>query len=145
MTTDFSNESKLPVQFTCDGKDISPELSWVGVPDKTVTLALILTDLNAPGGVFYHWVIYNIPATVLNFPQGIVHFPTGIMLGKNSWDKRQYNGPCPPKGDAHTYVFSLYALDTKLKPDTEANGESVINAMQGHILDKTELTATYMH
>lgn len=142
-TTAFLDQGALPVLYTCDGKDISPQLDWVNAPAKTQSLALMLVDPDAPSGAFYHWVIYNIPKTVATFAEGQDKNPAGAIMGKNSWDKPQYNGPCPPKGSAHTYVFTLYALDTKLSIPAGADGKTVVNAMQKHILGKVELTTVY--
>lgn len=140
-TTAFLDEGVLPVLYTCDGKDLSPQLTWTDFPDKTQTFALILSDADAPGGTFYHWVIYNIPKSVTTIEEGKI-ISTGTM-GKNDWGKAQYNGPCPPKGGAHTYTFTLYALDSKLDLPAGADAKSVIKAMQNHILDKAQLTTTY--
>lgn len=141
-TTSFSTETSMPVQYTCDGKDISPQIDWTHIPDKTVSLALIMSDPDAPGGTFYHWVLYNIPKTVTQFPEAMRQLPADTLAGKNSWGKMQYNGPCPPKGATHHYVFTLYALDKKLTLPT-ATAETILNAIQNHILDQGELTTVY--
>jgi Raf kinase inhibitor-like YbhB/YbcL family protein len=142
-TNAFLDQGSLPVLYTCDGKDISPQLSWDGAPDKTQSYALIFSDLNAPKGNFYHWVIYNVPKSVTTLPQAMDKAPSGSLLGKNSWEKEKYNGPCPPKGDSHTYVFRLYALDTKLTLPKGADATTVLQAMDKHILGKVDLSAVY--
>lgn len=142
-TNAFLNQGILPVLYTCDGKDVSPQLDWVDAPEKTQALALILSDTNAPGGTFYHWVVYNIPKTVTSLPQGTKNAPAGSLAGKNSWDKAQYNGPCPPKGSAHIYLFTLYALDNKLTLPVGADAKTLLNAMKNHIVGKAEISAVY--
>ena len=142
-TNAFVNQSTIPILYTCDGKDISPPLEWTHVPDKTQALALILSDPDAPGGTFYHWVVYNIPQTATSLPQGTQTLPAGSVAGKNSWNKAQYNGPCPPKGSTHTYWFSLYALSSNLALPAGADAKEVLNAMQNHIVGKAELSAVY--
>ncbi|TAK75891.1 MAG: YbhB/YbcL family Raf kinase inhibitor-like protein [Gammaproteobacteria bacterium] len=142
-TTGFLDQTVLPVLYTCDSKDVSPEFDWANLPAKTQSLALILTDPDAPNGTFYHWVVYDIPPSGVTFPEGMEKVPAGVMVGKNSFSKERYNGPCPPKGAAHIYLFTLYALDTKLKLPAGADGPAVMKAMQGHIIDKVTLTATY--
>jgi len=142
-TTAFLDKGLLPVLYTCDGKDKSPELSWTGVPAKTTSLALIVDDMDAPTPPFYHWVLYNIPNTVTMLPEGVSKLPAGVMTGKNSWGTEEYKGPCPPKGTSHTYVFTLYALDTKLNLPAGAEAKKVIEAMQNHIIEKVTLTAVY--
>jgi Raf kinase inhibitor-like YbhB/YbcL family protein len=142
-TNGFLDQGTLPVLYTCDGKDVSPQLTWEGVPDKTQSLALILSDENAPKGTFYHWVVYNVPKSITSIDQGIEKSPGGSLFGKNSFDKEKYNGPCPPKGDSHTYVFRLYALDTKLSLPKGADAKTVLQAMDKHILGKVDLSAVY--
>ena len=141
-TNAFLDQGALPVLYTCDGKDISPQLEWTGLPEKTQSAALIMSDAETPSGVFYHWVLYNIPISTSNLPQA-ADKPTGITVGKNSFGKQQYNGPCPPKGSAHAYVFALYALDTKLTVPAGADAKTVLDAMQKHVLGKTQITAVY--
>ncbi|EKD71013.1 MAG: hypothetical protein ACD_46C00298G0003 [uncultured bacterium] len=142
-TTGFLDQGTMPVVYTCDGKDMSPQFSWTGAPPKTQSLAFIVSDPTAPSGTFYHWVLYNIPTSVIEFPEGMDKVPAGVQVGKNSWNKARYNGPCPPKGSAHTYTFTLYALDTKLSVPAGADGKTVTNALAKHIIGKIEITAVY--
>jgi Raf kinase inhibitor-like YbhB/YbcL family protein len=144
LTTDaFLDTGPIPVLYTCDGKDLSPKLDWTNVPAKTKTMALLITDPTAPDGVFYHWVLSNIPTTVTGLEQGTTTPPAGIVKGKNSFNKDAYNGPCPPKGAAHTYLITLYALDNKLTLSGNATGAQVTKAMSKHVLGKAELTMVY--
>ncbi len=131
--------------YSCDGKDISPDLEWTDAPAHTQTYALILSDVDAPGGIFYHWVVYNIPKTVSSLPSAVDKLPAGSVTGKNSWDHLSYKGPCPPKGATHHYIFSLYALDTALHLSSKPDAESVLKAMQNHVLGEAELKATFGH
>lgn len=142
-TTAFLDKGILPVLYTCDGKDISPQFDWANPPAKTNTYALIVTDPEAPSGTFYHWVVYNIPKTVTSFPEGIEKLPAGVMIGKNSFGNTRYNGACPPKGASHTYLFTLYAIDTKLNLPAGAEGKAVMDAMKDHIAGKVEISAVY--
>src|SRR3990167_4326042 len=121
-TTGFLDANMIPVIYTCDGKDISPELSWSNVPSKAQTFAIILNDPSAPNGNFYHWIVYNIPKSVAKFDEGMQKLPTGAQLGKNDFGKTAYNGPCPPKGTSHSYIYTLYVLDTKLNLPAGADG-----------------------
>lgn len=142
-TNAFLDTGVLPVLYTCDGKDVSPQLSWSNVPAKTKSLVLILSDPDAPTGTWYHWVVYNIPKETAKLAEGINPLPAGVLAGKNSWDKAQYNGPCPPKGTAHTYIFTLYALDNKLSLPAGADGKTVMSAIKNHTLQKTQLSTVY--
>lgn len=139
----FENQSTMPKLYTCDDKDISPQLSWTGVPSNTQSLALILSDPDAPEGTFYHWVLYNIPPSTTTFSENLKKLPTGVIVGRNSWGKMQYNGPCPPKGSTHSYIFTLYALDSKLSLPAGADAQTVLNALQPHLINKAELSASY--
>lgn len=144
-TTASLSQDMLPALYTCDGKDISPELHWKNSPKNTQSFALILADPDAPSGIFYHWVLYNLPNTATHLPEGIKHFPSGTLNGTNSFGKMQYNGPCPPKGAKHRYIFTLYALDTTLTIKAGLDAEELMHAMEKHILDKAILQAVYSH
>jgi len=82
-STDFRDGEKIPARFTCDGKNISPQLSWSDFPDKTKTFALIVEDPDAPGGTFVHWVVYNIPSNVTSLAEGVSAEP------KPTWSHRR--------------------------------------------------------
>lgn len=142
-TTAFLDEGIIPVLYTCDGKDISPQLDWTNVPAKTQTFALLLADPDTASGIFYHWVLYNIPKNTVTLSEGITKLPAGTLVGKNSMQKTQYNGPCPPKGATHNYYFTLYALDTKLTLPAGADAKAVLNAMKNHIVGETKLSSVY--
>lgn len=137
-------ESSIPSLYSCDGKNISPQLSWSGAPKKTATFALLVSDPDAPSGIFYHWVVFNIPATTTSFNDGAL-LNNPIVVGKNSWNNNTYKGPCPPKGSTHHYIFSLYALDQPLSLAADATAENVLKAMQNHVLDESEIKATFGH
>lgn len=142
----FYDKELIPAQYTCDGENISPELSWSGVPAGTKSFALIMDDPDAPQPKpWVHWVIFNIPADTTTIAEGaqdgFISGPTDFYyMEHGAW---QYGGPCPPQGE-HRYFFTLYALDTllDLKPD-DAEKEALLQAMQGHILDKAQLVGRY--
>ena len=107
-------------QFTCDGSDFSPRVTWSGVPRNTKSLALIMEDPDAPMGTFVHWVVFNIAPVEEqlneNFPK-IQRINENITQGYNDFRRIGYGGPCPPKGQAHRYFFRLYA--TWQEPDLQ--------------------------
>ncbi len=143
----FKHKGKIPAIFTCEGKDISPELNISGVPEGTKSLVLIMDDPDAPMGTWVHWVVYNIPPTIhtlkRNFPRK-EKLPNGIIQGENSWGKIGYGGPCPPKNNgAHKYVFKLYAIDKKLNLPPGARKNEILIAIKKHILASTILIGTY--
>jgi hypothetical protein len=120
-------------------------LAWNDPPAGAASLALIVDDPDAPGGVWVHWVLYNIPAEARGLPEGVPaqdELPDGSRHGVNSWGRRDYGGPCPPSG-THRYFFKLYALDTMLDLPAGATKEELLAAMQGHILGEAELMGTY--
>lgn len=142
-TSSFLDEGMLPVVYTCDGKDVPPAFEWTGIPAKTQTFAMIMSDPDAPGGTFYHWIVFNIPAKTTKLEEASQTIPAGALAGTNNFGKKQYNGPCPPKGTAHTYYFTIYALDNKLSLPAGAAGEEVIKSMDTHILGTAKVTAVY--
>lgn len=139
----LNDDNSIPANYTCDGKNISPELSWDGFPAEAKSAVMIMSDPDAPNGVFYHWIVYNIPNAINSFQAGLETLPAGASAAKNSWNKAQYNGPCPPKGSMHHYVFTIYALDSNIVLPVDSNATNVLNAIQTHILDQASMTATY--
>ena len=135
----FQHNAQIPSEFTCDGSDLSPPLSISDVPANAKSLVLISDDPDAPVGTWDHWVVFNIPASTKEIPKGAEPKGNG---GKNSWGRTDYGGPCPPSG-THRYFFKLYALDTILNLPQGATKKDIENAMQGHIIAKTELMGTY--
>ena len=142
-TNAFLDKGILPVLYTCDSQDISPQISWTNPPEKTQTFAVVMSDPDAPSGTFYHWIVYNIPNTAKELLQGPNKPPEGSVFGKNGWGKAEYNGPCPPKGSAHNYIVTIYALDDKLKIEGEPDYSKIEDGMHGHILGSAKLTAVY--
>jgi Raf kinase inhibitor-like YbhB/YbcL family protein len=140
INVDFS------IKNTCDGQDISPRISWSGVPNNTKSLALIVEDPDAPGGLFVHWVIYNIDPSLKGLPEGIpkTEFVSGIGLqGVNSFGKIGYGGPCPPRGSTHRYIFRIYALKETVQLGPGASRNDLLRAMEGKIIAVGETTVNY--
>jgi hypothetical protein len=125
----FVQGGAIPKQFTCDGRSISPALSWSSPPAGTQSLALILNDPDAPSGIFTHWVLYNLPPDTRTLPEAVPakdQLPDRSQQGLNGNDSTGYWGPCPPGGSPHRYYFTLYALDTKLSlPQDPAQSSSL--------------------
>lgn len=145
MADTFKDGEAIPVEYTCDGKDISPALSWNRVPEDAKSIALIMDDPDAPRGTFVHWVIFNIPTNVMKLEKGISKnkmLGDGSLQGTNDFRKIGYGGPCPPSG-THRYYFRIYALDTKLDLPSGATRIQVDDAMKGHIITKGELMGRY--
>jgi Raf kinase inhibitor-like YbhB/YbcL family protein len=141
----FSEGGAIPSPFTCDGRNVSPALSWSEVPAGTKSLALICDDPDAPAGVWVHWVAYGVPPGAGGFAEGIAPAPDlagGGLQGRNDFGKLGYGGPCPPKG-THRYEFKLYALDIEPKLESGATKAQLLRAMHGHVLAEAKLTGKY--
>lgn len=136
-STDFKNNEYIPSKFTCQGRDINPELLIENIPDGTKTLALIVDDPDAPIGTWVHWVVFNIPV-VSKIEEDSIPGEQGV----NDFRKNDWGGPCPPYG-THRYLFKIYALDTKLDLEEGITKKDLELAMTGHILKKAELIGLY--
>jgi Raf kinase inhibitor-like YbhB/YbcL family protein len=142
----FQDGEGIPVKHTCEGQDVSPPLMWSELPQGTQSLALIVDDPDAPGGVFNHWVLFNIPFDNRRLPEAVptqAQLPSGALQGRNGFGRVGYGGPCPPPGRPHRYCFTLYALDRVLDLKAGVSKKQVLDAMQGHILAQGKLTGTY--
>ncbi len=141
--TAFAANANIPQEYTCQGSDISPELEWRGVPQGTKSLALIVDDPDAPGGVWTHWVVYNISPDTKRLVEDATKkgLPQGAIQGVTSFKKNSYGGPCPPSG-THHYHFKIYALDTAITtPNLDSAG--LVKAMDGHVLAQGEMVGLY--
>lgn len=148
-SVDFQHDGVIPSRHTCDGKDVSPQLSWTGVPANAKSLALIVDDPDAPDPaapkrIWVHWVLYNIPPDKYGLAQGIAakDLPAGTLQGKNDWQLVGYKGPCPPIG-SHRYFHKLFALDVVLPDLHEPSKAALEQAMHGHIIGRAELIGKY--
>jgi Raf kinase inhibitor-like YbhB/YbcL family protein len=139
----FQQGSHLPKTYTCDGSNVSPPLFWRDIPTNTQSFVLIMDDPDAPKGTWDHWIVYNLPATTTHLNEAISPLPSGALGGKNSWNKLDYGGPCPPFGEKHRYFFKLYALNTVLPAKAGMTKQEIETAMKGHILASSELVANY--
>ncbi len=136
----FKNGELIPSKFTCDGADISPALAIGNVPPEAKSLALIMDDPDAPGGMWVHWVVWNIDPATREIPEDSV--PAGARLGRNDFRQTPYGGPCPPSG-THRYFFKLYALDTRLELAAGTDKAGLEKAMKGHVLAQAELMGKF--
>ncbi len=146
----FNSGGAIPQQYTCDGSNVSPPLSWNNIPEDTRSLALIVDDPDAPGKTFVHWLLFNLPPDRDVLPEDLnVEQHSGDagqtpLEGTNDFGDQGYGGPCPPRGDdAHRYSFRLYALDTMLDLGAGATKRQLTQAMDGHILAEADIMGTY--
>jgi Raf kinase inhibitor-like YbhB/YbcL family protein len=145
----FSHSGSIPREYTCEGEDLSPPLTWSGLPEGMRSLALIVDDPDAPNPaalrmIWVHWILYNIPPTVTELRRGIdsTSLPSATRPGTNDWGRTEYGGPCPPVG-RHRYFHKLFALDTVLPDLRNPTKAQLLRAMEGHVLEVTELVGTY--
>lgn len=142
LTSDaFTDGQPIPAPYTCDGSNATPALRWNEPPAGTKSLALVVEDPDAPGGTFWHWGIYDIPASARSLGQG----PTVGKVTINDFGKAGYGGPCPPKGNgSHHYHFRLFALDVdRVQLGEEAKAVDVEQKLAPHAIAKGELIGTY--
>lgn len=139
--------------FGCTGDNISPALTWSGAPPNTKSFAVSIHDPDAPtGSGWWHWVVYNIPATITSLPKDAGNIskglmPKGAVQSRTDFGSAGYGGPCPPPGDKpHHYRITVFALDVDQLPN--AKGEAASAALVGfdinfHTLAKATLTGLY--
>src|SRR5215831_18578246 len=135
----FQQGGNILSKFTCDGSDTSPPLQITGIPSNAKSLVLIADDPDAPGGLFTHWLVWNIPPQTNSIAEGSA--PKGVQ-GANDFGKSGYRGPCPPQG-THRYSFKVFALDRELDLRSGAKRGQVDGAMKGHIIAHGELVGRY--
>ena len=136
----FKEGESIPKRHTCDGDDLSPALSWSGVPQGSASLALIADDPDAPAGTWVHWVLADLSPDLTGLMEGAAG--VGVQ-GVNGFRRTGYGGPCPPRGSTHRYYFKLYALDKTLGLKPGMTKSDVEKAMQGHILAQGQLMGRY--
>lgn len=146
QSTAFANGSEIAKKFTCSGADLSPALSWSGVPAGTHSLALISDDPDAPASAWTHWIVWNIPPQTAALPEGVAKteaLDNGARQGTNDFGRIGYGGPCSPPGKPHRYFFKLYALDAMLDLKQDATRKELDTAMKGHVLSQAEVMGKY--
>ncbi len=142
----FPNNGTLPPRFACDGADRSPPLRWLGAPDGTGSFALVMKDPDAPRGEWVHWLLYEIPAELRGLGEGLPRVTeiTGVgRQGINDYGQLGYGGPCPPPGPPHRYIFTLYALETRLDLPPGIRLAELKRVIQDHILAHSQWSGRY--
>lgn len=147
-SSNFENNGVIPISFACTprGENLSPDLSWTNAPFGTQSLVLTVIDPDAPGNNFVHWIVYNIPPTETRLPSGMAKEEKnskGMLQGINNHHHYGYDGPCPPAGKPHRYVFTLYALNTTLSLPAGARLNEVQKAIKNHVIGQAVLIGTF--
>ncbi|WP_420814298.1 YbhB/YbcL family Raf kinase inhibitor-like protein [Labilithrix luteola] len=146
-STSFDAGGPIPTRFTCEGQGTSPQLGWTAPPPGTKSLALVVSDPDAPDPrapqhTWVHWVLYDLPPSMRELPEGAKEPPVGARAGANDFKRTGWDGPCPPVG-RHRYVYEIHALDTELPDLRNPTKADLEKAMAGHVLAKGELVGTY--
>ena len=140
-STAFEEGGAIPRRHTCDGEDVSPELSWRDAPDDVAAMALVMDDPGARG--FAHWVVVDMTGSASGaLTEGVSESVDAPQQGKNSFGRIGYSGPCPPSG-THRYAFKLYALSEQLALAGTPTADEVRDALPGRVLAEATLTGTY--
>lgn len=146
-TTAFQSGGTLPVNFTRDGANKSPALHWDGAPKDTKCFVLMVEDVDTKGDPFLHWMLYDIPAERTGLDAELsrdAEIEDGIKQGKNDFGELGFDGPAPPAGKKHQYVFRLFALSRPLGLPPGAVKEEVQGNLQPElILERAEISAFY--
>ena len=162
----FETNGLIPARFTCDDKNISPELIFGDIPPQTQSLALTMEDPDVPtsirpDGMWNHWIVWNISPSTVRIEENATS--PGI-LGLNTSGKSAYAGPCPPDfplvspetlgnrnaldssrppDREHRYIFTLYALDTLISLPQGATKEALLTAISTHVIEQAKLIGRY--
>lgn len=147
---DIAEGQKMDMQFVfegCGGENVSPALAWQGAPEGTKSFALTAYDPDAPtGSGWWHWVAYNIPASVTSLPQGASgKMPNGTVEGHTDYGTVGYGGPCPPEGHGdHRYIFTIHALDVETLELPEGASAAMVGFnLWAHGLAKASITGVF--
>jgi Raf kinase inhibitor-like YbhB/YbcL family protein len=137
----FTQGAAIPQRFTCDGDNLSPPLRWSGVPARTVEVALVVDDPDAPRGTYVHWIVVGLDPASTELAEAAV--PPGARQVRNSAGKAAYTGPCPPGGAAHHYRFTVYALQRTADLGGDTSPEAAIQAIEAAATARGRLVGTF--
>lgn len=141
----FDDGEQMPYKYSLSGPNISPPISWSGVPKNAKSVAIICDDPDTSRGIWTHWVVFNIPPGLSALPENLPDeeiLPSGIAQGVNDFGRVGWDGPSPPEG-THRYIFEVYALDAMLDPGHGITRSGLIDAMKGRIIGRGKLVGIY--
>jgi Raf kinase inhibitor-like YbhB/YbcL family protein len=139
------SDLQIPVDYTCDGKDLPLQLTWSAPPPGTRALVVLVDDRDASSGTFTHWIVIDLPPATTSLAEGADPTKLGAKVGQNDFHNVRYNGPCPPRGELHRYRFWVYAADDVLPLNEGATRGDLDAALHGHVLGAGSLTAEFSH
>ncbi len=137
----FDDNGDIPSKYTCDGANISPPLTISNLPKKTRSVVVSVYDQDVPRGGFVHWVVYNVDSRTTNFEEGEV--PMDSAIGLNSANHDAYDGPCPPAGKKHRYLFTAYAVSNVYKFVNPPDLAKLKKVMRWQVLGSAQMTGKY--
>lgn len=137
----FDDNSYIPVKYTCQGSDVNPPLVFKNIPPDTKSLVLIIEDPDAAGGAFTHWIMWNIDPKIGGIKE--YAFPKGAEQAINDFGTNGYGGPCPPYGNAHRYLFKLFAINIMLHINRHISRQELEEAIHSHVISSAMLTGLY--
>ena len=136
----FKENASLPKESTCQGNNINPRIEISDIPKETKSLVVTMIDIDSFVGTWIHWLLWNIDPEIKVIEENSV--PKDALQGTTSFDAVGYGGPCPHEGE-HRYVFTVYALNTKIALGEGGDYEQLEEAIESKILDKAEYTGVY--
>lgn len=147
-TTAFASGGNIPVNFTREGANESPLIRWEGAPEGTKSFALVVEDPDAPSASFYHWLVYDIPGNVTQLSPDLRReqmLNDGTKQGVNDFGEIGWDGPMPPAGEKHQYVFRLYALKEPPRFVPGMRKEELLRVIEENsgVLARAEITGFY--
>jgi Raf kinase inhibitor-like YbhB/YbcL family protein len=144
------NDEQVFKGFGCNGGNVSPALSWSGLPAGTKSVALTMYDPDAPtGSGFWHWVVFNLPPSTTGLAKGAgdpkgTGMPAGAVQSRTDFGTPGYGGPCPPPGKPHHYIFTVFAVDTdKLDGNADTSAAIIGFMLHFHTLAKGKVVGLY--
>jgi Raf kinase inhibitor-like YbhB/YbcL family protein len=140
-TQDFIDGGKIPADFACDGRNVSPTFLLEHIPSDSKSLVIILDDSDSNPKYFTHWMAFNIDPGVSTIESSKVL--GNATVGINDFGNPEYDGPCPPVGETHNYYFRIYALDRVLNLAPNSKRTNLDAAISGHVIAKGQITGTY--
>ncbi len=166
-STSIKHTGYLQKDFTCEGGNLSPQLTWTGVPSETRSLAVVIDDINAEEGALAHWVLWSLPADMVELDggaSGSESLPVSALEGTNGFGGAGWKGPCPPPRRIYrhrvgsqfsgnrensgivspVYQMNVYALDTEISAPPGAERKEVLRQIDGHILAGGSVSAKYL-
>jgi Raf kinase inhibitor-like YbhB/YbcL family protein len=142
----------MPRKYSPDGPNLSPPLTWRGLPAETRQIAVICQDHGAGNPPpWVHWIIYNIPGNATGLPEGIPFESTdpmpreitGATHGNNGWGLSMYRGPAPPRNSVHHYHFAVFALNTELDLPPGLTRNELLEVIDGHVIGEGHIMPIY--